>query len=562
MGFFEIQIVIIVIAAGFLYFVNTAWKHRKDSYRLKSFFLGGAQLGPTLTEHNSLGMTFAWSGGTWFFVLMAFYYGPWVALLQIPWCLSIVFFGLLFTRIQNVTRNKTIHGFLEICYDRKVRIVACLATSLGYIFNTGFELFWSGKLFSSVFDISLIDLALPVGIVLSIITAVYCNIGGYRANASTDKSQNILGVLALAILSVFVALSTKSSPLILSSIIFSVGSLIYIIISLISKHSITNSFSKIISAFSLIIAIATIIISIWLSLITNTNVENTALFKIDSPSIIFLVGLIFFQLIFNIVDMANWQSIAANGDIPLEEHTKMKWSIIRSALYLNWFPALGGTIIGLGLRTSMDISLINDNNIFHFAFTTVLVGQGEIIRGLLLGIILLGFISTTLSTADSYLMAAANTLTYDLFMNKRVKKLLLNENPDEEKKLIHQIKGILFPLSIFMVIFFWLSYYFYSKIGGNVLDFQMIMYSFAISLFTPVLYGLFKKNSQINLLGTTTFLAITFGILSSVLPYLYTIIFDVSDSLRGILVNLTPLYSFLASTIIFFIGKSLIIKKI
>lgn len=562
MGIFEIQIVILVIAAGFFYFVNKAWKQRKDSYRLKSFFLGGAKLGPTLTEHNTLGNTFAWSGGTWFFVTMAFFYGPWAALLQLPWCLSIVIFGLLFSKIHKVTQNKTIHGFLEVCYDRKVRIVACLATSLGYIFNTGFELFWSGKLFSSVFDLSLIDLALPVGIVLSIITAVYCNIGGYRANAMTDKAQNILSVIALAILSVFVALGSKSFPLILTSIIFSVGSFIYIIISLISKKSLTNYFSKIISSFSLIIALTTIVISIWLSSNSHVGIENNSLYQLKFPSVIFLVGLIFFQLIFNIVDMANWQSIAANGDIPKEDHNKMKWSIIRSALYLNWFPALGGTIVGLGLRTSLDASLITDNNIFHYAFSTVLVGQGEILRGLLLGVILLGFISSTLSTADSYLMASANTLTYDLFKHNKVKELLLKENPDEERKLIIQVKRILYPLSIFMVIFFWLCYHYYSKIGGNVLDFQMIMYSFAISLFTPVVYGLFSKNHQINLLGTTTFIAITIGILSSILPYLYTLIFDVSDSLRSILVNLTPIYSFLSSTIIFLVGKSFITKKV
>jgi len=174
----------------------------------------------------------------------------------------------------------------------------------------------------------------------------------------------------------------------------------------------------------------------------------------------------------------------------------------------------------------------------------------------------LGFISTTLSTADSYLMAAANTLTYDLFKHNKVRELLLNENPEEEKKLIYQVKGILFPLSIFMVVFFWICYYSYSKIGGNVLDFQMIMYSFAISLFTPVIYGLFQKNKQSKLLGTTTFIAITFGILSSILPYLYTIFFEVSDSLRGILVNLTPIYSFLSSTLIFLLGKSFIIKKV
>lgn len=560
MRIIELNIVLLVIALGFVFFINKAWKERKDSYRLKSFFLGGAQLGPTLTEHNSIGMTFAWAGGIWFFVTLAFAYGPWVILLQIFWSLSIIFFGLLFSPIHAATKNRTIHGFLEACYNKNVRKIACIATALGYIFNTGFELYWSGKMFSGVFDLRLTELSLPIGIVLSLFAAVYCNIGGYRANASTDKGQNILGVIALGCLAVFTALASQSQALLWSSIIFCAGGTAYIILSLNSPKSITESFSKKISIFSFFLAGVAYLISLVLSFSSQTTAIDTNVLKSSSPSYIFLIGLILFQLFYNVVDMANWQSVAANGDIPKEEHKKLSWSIIRSALYLNWFPALGGTIVGLALRASINVSTITDDNIFHHAFATVMPGSGEFIRGLILGIMLLGFLSATLSTADSYLMSATQTLIYDFFIHDKVQSLLKNEDIEGERKIVVLAKAMLYPIAIAMVIVFWFSYTKYRAIEGNALDFQMIMYAFALTLFSPVLYGLFGNKELIPKLQRTAFWSIAIGLLTAIFPYIYAVAKHVPAETRNILVWLTPVYSLISSSLVFFIGKSFIKK--
>src|SRR5262245_43908141 len=88
-----------VIALGFYWFVKIASRRAPDSWRLKGFFLGGANVGPDLTEQNTLGITFAWSGGIWFFVTLAYNFGPWVLALQLPWCFSIFWLAALLRRI-------------------------------------------------------------------------------------------------------------------------------------------------------------------------------------------------------------------------------------------------------------------------------------------------------------------------------------------------------------------------------------------------------------------------------------------------------------------------------
>jgi len=546
MNFLEIQISFIVIAFGFYYFVNSAWKERKNSFNLKSFFLGGARVGPELTENNTLGMTFAWSGGIWFFATLAFFNGPWVLLLQLPWCLSVIFLAYLFTKIHTVTKNKTIHGFLEDAYGSKVRIIAAIATTLGYIFNTGFEIYWSSLLLSYI--VGHPELAIWVALILALITAVYCSIGGYRANATTDKPQNILGVIALSALSLFVTFNSTSDILKIASLIFSGGSLIYVLCSLYLPKVLSAKQSKLISAFALILAGLTILITYWLCSQDNGQ-EPTPIFSNSPFPYHLIIGIVTFQLFFNIVDMANWQGIAANGDIGKEKHKELKWSIIRSALYLNWFPALGGVIIGLALRTGYEG--ISDSNIFQFAFSTVLPNENFLIRGLALGFLLLGFIATTLSTADSYLMSASHTLAYDFLYHDKIRKHIeIDGDEDEEIFFVMRAKQLLMPLAILMVLTFWGAYLAYPK----ALDFQMIMYSFALSLFPSVMYGLFRGVDKAHRFNIVAFFSIAFGLIASITPYLIAIQLDEKAELRGILVNLTPVFSLITSITIFIFG--------
>lgn len=556
MGIIETQIVFLISALGLYYFVNLAWKERKNSFALKSFFLGGARIGPDLTEQNTIGMTFAWSGGIWFFATIAFAYGPWVLWMQIPWCISIFLLALLFSKIHSVTKNKTIHGFLDESYGKRTRKISALATTFGYVFNTGFEIYWSSMLMCNILNQP--ELTIWVALVFAIITAVYCSIGGYKANASTDKPQNNLGVFSLTVLALFVVFNTNIPVLKISGIIFGVGSFVYLILSIFFPNLVNTKRAKVLTFLAFLLVAITLLISLWLS--SQTGGENISKTFSNIPfSKDLLIGIISFQLLFSIVDMANWQGIAANGDIPDNQHKKLKLALIRSALYLNWFPALGGVLIGLGLRYGF--TGVTDSNIFHYAFSTVLIGYPEFLRAVVIGILLLGFISTTLSTADSYLMSAVQTITYDILYHKKVKQLVANDrDEDEERQFVINAKKFLLPVAIVMVLFFWIAYEAYSKIGGNALDFQMIMYSFAISLLPSVAYSLYKGVNIKHRYDNVSFVSILTGIIFSLAPYLYVVLFNSHSPLKSKLVNLTPLFSFFSSLIVFGIG--VIIQKI
>lgn len=521
--------------------------------RIRSFFLADEKLGADRTENNTLGITFAWSGGTWFYVLGAFTWGPLILLVQPFWCVSLILLSFLFTRIHRATKDRTIHGFLDQSYGSGVRKVASIATTLGYIFNTGFEIYWSALLFAYI--LGLPQTALFIAIFIGLLAAIYCNIGGYKANATTDKPQNLIGVVALSILAMFVVVSSKSQVLIGAGIVFSIGSALYIVFSLLTNRVTSKQlpiFAKVVSGFAIALAIIAVLLSVYLSAGNNSG-QLTKPFQPISSS--FLIGMVSFMLVFNIVDMANWQSIAANGDIPEFKHKALRWSLIRSGLYVNWFPSLGGILVGLGLRLITDGA--TDKDIFQIAFSQISVGESEIIRGIIIGITILGFLATTLSTVDSYLMSAVQTVMYDIKYHDRIKKLLQTSDFDEEVRIVRTAKSYLIPMAMIMVFTFWSLYKLYDAATEgkrSALDFQMIIYSCAITLLVPVLWALFKGYERANRNSRSALVAISLGIFASIAPYIYVISFGSNSSEDFDLINYTPLYSLSITFITFFTG--------
>jgi len=541
----------IILILGLWIFVKIAQKRQHEAGRLKTFFLGGANIGPEFTEHNTLGTTFAWSGGTWFFVTVAYSNGPWVVLLQLPWCFSIILLALWFRRILPATRNRTLHGFLASRYGAKTQALGALATSIGYIINSGFEIFWGSLLFAT--SLSRPDLIVPVAFLLAILTGLYCSIGGYISNVKTDKVQNLLGVVALALLLFFVILRTPFSKYVTSaSIIFIIGSVVYVLLSSMLPRYPKLQSNRFQSRTAIIFAIIAIVVAVllWIGgVITETDKADSFLLKSSLLPIPLLVGLLSFQLFFNAIDMSNWQQIAANGDIAPEQHNSIKWSIIRASLYLLWFPALGGTLLGCTLRALS--SELTSANIFAYAFNQVIPSGGQVLRGLVLGFIFLGFIATSLSTADTLLMSATQTLSYDIFWRKRLNKLLANElNIQDEYSFVNTAKKLLIPIALLMVGVFWLLYISYK---GEVLNFQAMMYAWALSLFFPVFFAFYQpRKAEKN--SIAVFWGIAVGLTAVTFMFFLALRKGIPTTEKDWLLNLMPIVSNGTSLIAYLIG--------
>jgi Na+/proline symporter len=470
---------------GLLLFVRIAWTRRQESFRLRNFFQGGGSIGPELTEHNSIGLTFAWMGGIWFFTTISYSSGPWVVLLQLPWCVSVILLAILFRKIKKVIGLKTIHGFLGESYSPFTQLTAAISTAIGYLINCGFEILWSSLMLSHCLGAP--ESTLSIAIVLATVAAIYCMIGGYLANSKTDRHQNVLGVIALACLVCFVVLDTKvPSVLMISAGVFVLGSVFYAIFTYSVGFLKPDSSQKIQNLTAIIFAVIALSVCFAMTFTAESSTSLSApSLRSSALPIPLLVGLLSFQLIFNAIDMANWQQVAANSEGSDDNDRKVKRAIIRSAMYLLWFPALGGTILGCALRFAETPA--QNETIFAIAYGHVLPGAGEVVRGLILGIITLGLISTTLSTADSYLMSAVQTITTDILFRTEYNDLVKNSCPKNEKQFVIKCRNFLIPIALLAV---GLAYGLWVAYPSAPLDFQSLMYAWALTLAAPVIVAL------------------------------------------------------------------------
>jgi hypothetical protein len=526
----ELFVVLLVLFVGVLWYVGIARRDAalltrnggpRERLRLGNFFLAGGTLGSNLTENNTLGMTFAWAGGTWFFATTAYAFGPQVLWFQVPWCISVIALGILTPRIITRIQSRTIHGFLERHYGKKTRAVAAVATTIGYVVNAGFEIFWPSMLFSMVLGKE--SLSLPVALGLAAVIGSYCAIGGYRSNASVDQPHNILGVLSLAIVVVAVSVSLKiGGPFWNAVLVFAGGSLIYCLTS--AARALGVRFSQtVLNALAFAFAFATLLIFIFfLTAPEGASVDARLLANAPIPAFL-LWGVITFQLFFNLVDMQGWQQIAANENVEPREPVRWRaigWSIVRASLYLLWFPALGGTLLGCAMRL---VSGVNQFTLFPLAFGLVLPESGELLRGLVLGGLLFSFLSTSMSTVDSLLMSAMQTLSYDLLGHRKVEQALSAPDRnadaviDAEFKISSMARSLLIPMAIFMtMVFYAMSLVF----PDNVLLFQPLMYSLPLPLLAPVLVALFFPASVTGAVRRASFIGITAALgLSAVMLY-------------------------------------------
>ena len=155
--------------------------------------------------------------------------------------------------IRKATINgETIHGFLGKNYGLKVQFLACIATAIGYIFNYGFEIYFSTEIFMNTLGLPELTIFLAIG--LAVFSSLYCMIGGFYANARTDLYQNTAGIIAVILL---------------------FGFLLY----------------KVIYP-------------------GDSGLEyDKSLFFFEVPPVGMLLGLSAFLILFNSIDMANWQMI-------------------------------------------------------------------------------------------------------------------------------------------------------------------------------------------------------------------------------------------------------------
>jgi Na+/proline symporter len=195
---------------------------------------------------------------------------------------------------------------------------------------------------------------------------------------------------------------------------------------------------------------------------------------------------------------------------------------------------------------------ITDSTLFPQAFGLVLSGENELLRGVLLGMLLLGFISTSMSTADSLLMSSVQTIWYDITHAKQIDTLLSSDDKEEEGKVVRRARSLLIPISIMMAVGFYGLDLLY---GGDVLLFQPVMYALPLSLFVPVVCALFwpelaAKEGR----GMGVFVGITVAILLVVGMFITSLLPGQTDTMKNGLPSLMPVVANGTSLVAFLIA--------
>lgn len=461
----------IVVGLGLVYYWNLSHA-QKFRLTFSNFFLGGGQVGASLTHETNWGLSLAFANAFWYFTYLSYNYGLWTFVLNLPWCLSISYLGFVLIKYLRAAKYGTIHTFLGHCFGDRVRISAAIATTIGYLLNCGFEIFYSARIIAQVVGHPASELAFAL--VLALFCGLYCMTGGYRANLVTDAPQNKFAVIALGLLTVVLLYAVAVDPK--SADFFTATS-------------------------------------------TGKN-----------PTADLIVGVLIFTSLFNLVDMANWQSVAANtnqnlAELPKEKLRELQWSFYKSAIKQIFAPGLMGALVGTILR--MHSTSLGDEQLYPKAFELSFGSWHPALAGLFIGIILLGFISATLSSADNYILASAQTIVNDIVYHRRYHEI--SAMPDKEEReaaeelFVRKLRRRLPAYSMAIVLLFASLFYF---LPDYVFGFQFIMYGSALCLFPSLWFAmrrirLIESNdlTPLRSRGSAAFFSIVFGVLAAIVPF-------------------------------------------
>ena len=358
----------VIVLFGFGLFILIASTKRRGSHRIFNFFVAGQTLPTDLAGEVYWGNSLALGNGIAFFATLTLFWGPAALWVQVPWVIGMFFLGRVAPLIGQATQRHTLHGFLGKQLGFGARSVTSLVTTFGFVLNMGFEVMIGALLIGYLLGST--EIVWPAIIITALFFAAYCNIGGYRANAVTDKIQNRLGVLVVTALVLYYWVGPSMG---------------------IGSDQISQGRAEFV----------------------------TSIFDFSSVPIWTFGGMCLYAFFVQFVDMSNWQNISAtrlsgaNWEVNLRRD--FKWAAVKSLI----IPG----ILCVALAAPLAGQNLSDEVVVGELLKGALPTDG-IIAGILWGLAMVALLGAMQSTADSFLMASTQTLSWDIFDRKRVEAVL------------------------------------------------------------------------------------------------------------------------------------------
>ena len=112
-------------------------------------------------------------------------------------------------------------------------------------------------------------------------------------------------------------------------------------------------------------------------------------------------------------------------------------------------------------------------------------------------------------------------------------------------------RRLLLPVSLAMVLFFW---YLYTKYQGDVLNFQAVMYAWALVLLPPVVFGLLKPKEKTTARSWGVFFGMFVAVATVIVMFFYATHFPENDWHKNWIPNLMPVVAVGISLVGFVMG--------
>jgi sodium/proline symporter len=472
---------------GLAIYIIIAQRQKND--RIEKFFLAGRNIGINLFEHTTWATSNGSANGIWYAIWLGYTIGLAGIWLQSFWVIGIFLYSYLIPKIVPHSEKYTLHGFLGAYFGKGARLVASFVSLTGLFVCLGFEISYVSGFYTQVLGINK-ELIVPVIFAFSIFISVFCTIGGFSANAKTDKISNILATLSLFII-FFILLYYKYSH--------------------------------------------------------NIEIKDASIKPLAENPWSFYWGVIFFGL-YQFVDMTNWQTVSANSLKDDAESVKaMQKKIRKAGVEIFFFPIVLGTIAGFMLK-SITANISQETILSEIAKNYLPVG--DIISIILLSIICFSFVAASLSATDSWLLASSQTISWDLtdykLFNKNTFDISKLEDEDHQV-VLRKAKMLLIIIGVVVTGFI----YWVSTRWNQVFALQFVMFGAGLSMIPALIYGLFYcKDENVNpKIKKFAFASITIGFLTSIGIFGYSIFINDPN-----IVNHIPYVTLAISTLILLVG--------
>lgn len=356
---------------------------------IQQYFWGDGKLSQRSVVSLLLSNSFSLNG-LLYQVWLGYLIGWWSIGIQLVWCASFVVLMCRPERLASIIHRGTLHGVVAERFGTRAGKLAALASIIGFAGLIGWEAVVGATLLRQFGGVS-VALFVVLPILLALVSAYYTRSGGLHGNGRMNLIQNRFKALVL------------------------IGAACALVFFL-SEHGLASPGSN-----------------------------KTLCEALTALGGVALVANLSFSLLWQIVDMSLWQSLA--GLVQKNEPNaarQLKSAIGGTAISVLVFPGLIGTVIGVTIAgLPVEASDMNILNVF-----VTQVSQYPFLALFLIG----AFAAAMLSTIDGYSLAASQAISWDLARTKVVKKLLALEEPrdatNEDRMVISLSRAMVFLVGV------------------------------------------------------------------------------------------------------------------